>query len=87
MGIGPFTNRLSMLDLRRQQSPGGIGDHDGLVLPAFPDNVYDRSNPFTPQTFLSQPLLSREPTIDTRQSPVLSVCRPGGIEGIPLQTF
>jgi hypothetical protein len=44
----------------------------GWCSPAFPANLYDRSNPFGPQTLISQPSLSREPTIDTRQSPGLS---------------
>jgi hypothetical protein len=44
----------------------------GRCSPALPANVYDLSNPFGPQTFISQPSLSREPTIDTRQSPGLS---------------
>jgi hypothetical protein len=36
----------------------------GWCSPALPTNVYDLSNPFAPQTFISQPSLSREPTID-----------------------
>ena len=35
--------------------------------------MYDRPNPFCPRTFNTQSSLSREPTIDTRQSPGLSV--------------
>lgn len=42
----------------------------GWCSPALPANVYDRSNPFGPSTFISQLSFSREPTIDTRQSPV-----------------
>ena len=38
----------------------------GWCSPALPANVYDRSNPFGPQTFISQLSFSREPTIDTR---------------------
>jgi hypothetical protein len=45
----------------------------GRCSPAFPDNVYDRSNPLGPRIFISQPSFSREPTIDTRQSPGLSL--------------
>jgi hypothetical protein len=35
--------------------------------------MYERSNPFGPRIFISQLSLSREPTIDTRQSPALSL--------------
>src|ERR1700734_268227 len=45
----------------------------GWCSPALPANVYDRSNPFGPRTFISQLSFSREPTIDTRQSPNLSL--------------
>jgi hypothetical protein len=45
----------------------------GWCSPALPTNVYDRSNPFGPRIFISQPSFSREPTIDTRQSPGLSL--------------
>jgi hypothetical protein len=41
--------------------------------PALPTNVYDRSKPFGPQSFISQLSSAREPTIDTRQSPGLSL--------------
>jgi len=45
----------------------------GWCSPALPANVYDRSNPFGPSTFISQLSFAREPTIDTRQSPALSL--------------
>src|ERR1035437_2225856 len=45
----------------------------GWCSPGLPTNVYDRSNPFGPSTFISQFSFAREPTIDTRQSPALSL--------------
>jgi len=45
----------------------------GWCSPALPANVYDRSNPFGPSTFISQLSFAREPMIDTRQSPTLSL--------------
>jgi hypothetical protein len=47
----------------------------GWRSPALPTNVYERSNPFGPSTFISQSSFARDPTIDTRQSP-----------GLPLRT-
>ena len=41
----------------------------GACSPAEPANVYDRSKPFGPSTRISQFSLSRDPAIDTRQSP------------------
>ena len=46
---------------------------NGWCSPTLPANVYDRSNPFGPQTFISQLSFSREPTIYTCQSPGLSL--------------
>ena len=46
---------------------------NGWCSPALPANVYDRSNPFAPRTLISQLSFSRDPTIDTRQSPGLSL--------------
>jgi len=45
----------------------------GWCSPALPANVYDRSNPFGPSTVICQLSFAREPTIDTRQSPALSL--------------
>jgi hypothetical protein len=45
----------------------------GWCSPALPANVYDRSNPLGPSTFISQLSFARKPTIDTRQSPALSL--------------
>jgi hypothetical protein len=56
-----------MLGLCRQQSQKSVPDHQRTVLsctPALPAKVYDLSNPLGPRTFISQPSLFREPTID-----------------------
>jgi hypothetical protein len=45
----------------------------GWCSPALPAKVYDLSYPFGPKTFKSQSSFSREPTMDTRQSPGLSL--------------
>jgi hypothetical protein len=45
----------------------------GWCSPAAPVRVYDRSNPFGPRTFISQFSLAREPEIDTRHFPRLSL--------------
>jgi hypothetical protein len=45
----------------------------GWCSPALPAKVYERSNPLRPSTFISQLSFVREPTMDTRQSPGLSL--------------
>jgi hypothetical protein len=45
----------------------------GWCSPALPAKLYERSKPSGPSTFISQFSFARDPTIDTRQSPGLSV--------------
>jgi hypothetical protein len=66
---GPFTPRHP----RRQQPLKYISDHQWLLLSRTSHWLYDRSNPFGPRIFISQPSFSREPTFDTRQSPSRSL--------------
>src|SRR5216684_88580 len=45
----------------------------GSCAPAPPTRVYERSKPLGPSTFISQLSFARDPTIDTRHSPGLSL--------------
>jgi hypothetical protein len=45
----------------------------GSCSPAPPTKVYERSKPAGPSTFVSQLSFARDPTIDTRHSPALSL--------------
>jgi hypothetical protein len=45
----------------------------GWCSPVLPINVYERSKPSGPSTFISQLSFARDPTIDTRHSPGLSL--------------
>jgi hypothetical protein len=45
----------------------------GWCSPALPTNVYERSKPSGPSTFISQLSFARDPRIDTRHSPGLSL--------------
>ncbi len=45
----------------------------GWCSPALPTKVYERSKPSGPSTFISQLSFARDPRIDTRHSPGLSL--------------
>lgn len=62
---------MACLGAQRHQLQEQVSDRRGLVLSSTPDQRVRRSNPFGPSIFISQSSFSREPAIETRQSPSL----------------